>query len=91
MSHLMRRVIASRIMRTTIDLDPTVLRELKQRSARSGKSMGQLASELLARSLDEPAGKPVESALAWIAKDLGIPRVDLEDKEAVRAALDAVG
>lgn len=88
-SHLMRSVIASGIMRTTIDLDPTVLRELKHRSARSGKSMGQLASELLARSLDEPAGKTIESELRWISKDLGIPRVDLEDKEAVRAALDS--
>jgi hypothetical protein len=78
-------------MRTTIDLDPTVLRELKQRSVRSGKSMGQLASELLARSLDEHAEKSTESPLTWIARDLGIPRVDLEDKEAVRAALDSDG
>jgi hypothetical protein len=78
-------------MRTTIDLDPTVLRELKQRSARSGKSMGQLASELLARSLDEPAGKTVGAPLTWIAKDLGLPRVDLEDREAVRAVLESGG
>ena len=84
----MRGVIASRIMRTTIDLDPTVLRELKHRSARTGKSMGQLASELLARSLDEPVGPAAKSALTWISKDLGIPRVDLEDKEAVRRALE---
>jgi hypothetical protein len=87
--HLMRRVVASRIMRTTIDLDPSVLRELKHRSARSGKSMGQVASELLARSLDEPTGKPVDSPFRWIAKDLGVPRVDLEDKESVRAALES--
>jgi hypothetical protein len=85
----MRRVVASRIMRTTIDLDPSVLRELKHRSARSGKSMGQFASELLARSLDEPTGKPVDSPFRWIAKDLGVPRVDLEDKESVRAALES--
>ena len=78
-------------MRTTIDLDPTVLRELKHRSARSGKSMGQLASELLARSLDESAGKPAASPLTWITGALGLPRVDLEDKEAVRAALDSDG
>jgi hypothetical protein len=85
----MRRVVASRIMRTTIDLDPSVLRELKRRSARSGKSMGQVASELLARSLDEPTGKPLDSPFRWIAKDLGVPRVDLEDKESVRAALES--
>jgi hypothetical protein len=84
-------MVASRIMRTTIDLDPTVLRELKHRSARSGKSMGQLASELLARSLDESAGEPAASPLIWITKELGLPRVDLEDKEAVRATLDTDG
>jgi len=86
----MRTVVASRIMRTTIDLDPTVVKELKRRSKGAGKSMGQVASELLAKSLREQAGQPRNpSGLAWIAKDLGRPLVDLEDKEAVRALLDA--
>jgi hypothetical protein len=89
-AHLMRSLISSRIMRTTIDLDATVLRQLKQRSRRVGKSMGQLASELLARSFDDTdksAGAP--PTVVWIAKDLGRPLVDLEDREAVRAALDS--
>ncbi len=88
--HLMRAVVASRIMRTTIDLDATVVKELKRRSKSAGKSMGQLASELLATSLKEHAGRPRKpDGLAWIAKDLGRPLVDLEDKEAVRALFDA--
>ena len=79
-------------MRTTIDLDPTVAKELKRRSKGAGKSMGQLASELLATSLKEEDGRPGDpGGLAWIAKDLGRPLVDLEDKEAVRALLDARG
>jgi len=86
----MRAVVASRIMRTTIDLDATVVKELKRRSKSAGKSMGQLASELLATSLKEHAGRPRKpDGLAWIAKDLGRPLVDLEDKEAVRALFDA--
>ena len=85
----MRIVVASRIMRTTIDLDPTVVKELKRRSKGAGKSMGQLASELLATSLGEQDGRHrIPHGLTWIAKDLGRPRVDLEDKEAVRAMLD---
>ena len=85
----MRGVIASRIMRTTIDLDPTVVKELKRRSRGAGKSMGQLASELLATSLREQGSRQKHpAALEWIAKDLGRPLVDLEDKEAVRAAID---
>jgi hypothetical protein len=87
--HLMPTVVATRIMRTTIDLDPTVVKELKRRSKGAGKSMGQLASELLATSLKDRAGRPRNAGrLAWIAKDLGRPLVDLEDKEAVRALLD---
>jgi hypothetical protein len=76
-------------MRTTIDLDPSVVKELKRRSKGAGKSMGQLASELLATSLREWDGHPGDAAgFEWIAKDLGRPLVDLEDKEAVRAVLD---
>ena len=41
--------------RTTLDLDPTVLRELRRLGARDGKSMGQVASELLARAVAETA------------------------------------
>jgi hypothetical protein len=77
-------------MRTTIDLDPSVLKELRRRSQGAGKSMGQLASELLARSLREEEGRqPADLGLTWIAKNLGQPRVDLEDKEALRAVMDS--
>ncbi len=87
----MRAMVTSRIMRTTIDLDPTVVKELKRRSKGAGKSMGQLASELLATSLRGHLSSSRDSAgLKWIARDLGRPLVDLEDKEAVRAALDGL-
>ncbi len=85
----MCRLIASRIMtRTTIDLDPSVLRELRERSRNEGKSMGQVASEALARSLVEDRSAERRS-FEWISRDLGRPAVDLEDKEAVRAILDS--
>jgi plasmid stability protein len=73
--------------RTTIDLDPTVLRELRRRSSREGKSMGQVASELLARAVAEPTDLPAPD-FTWTASDLGLPRIDLQDPEAVRRALD---
>lgn len=83
----MRGVLASRIMpRTTLDLDPSVLSELRRRGERDGKSMGRVASEVLARALADD--EPERPALDWISEDLGAPRVDLEDKEAVRAILD---
>jgi hypothetical protein len=73
------------VPRTTIDIDAGVLRELKRRQRKEGKTLGQLVSELLAASMrkgDEPARR-----LRWKAKGMR-PRVDLEDKEAVRRALE---
>ena len=75
--------------RTTIDLDAAILRELRRRGSREGKSMGQVASELLARAVAEPRDLPVPD-FTWTATDLGRPLVDLEDPEEVRRALDGV-
>ncbi len=72
--------------RTTIDLDAAVLRELKRRKRRGGQSLGQLASELLASAMQaEPAGS--RERFAWRSGPMGA-RLDLDDKEAVRRALD---
>jgi hypothetical protein len=84
----MRIPITSDIMpRTTLDLDASVLSELRRRARREGKSMGQVASELLAIRMAEGADRP-STELQWRSDKLGAPLVDLEDKEAVRAALD---
>src|SRR5437879_2638424 len=51
-SHQVRCDLASCIMpRTTLDLDFSVLRELRRRGDQEGKSMGRVASELLAVAL----------------------------------------
>jgi hypothetical protein len=85
----MLNLLASRIMpRTTLDLDGSVLAELRRRGRLERKSMGQIASELLARGLAEGTERPVP-ALHWTSDDLGDALVDLEDREAVREALDA--
>ncbi len=84
----MRSDVASDTMaRTTIDLDPAVLGELKRRGAREGKTMGQIASELLARAVAEDADVPAPE-FAWMTASLGAPLVDLEDREALRRTLD---
>lgn len=78
----------SRIVpRTTLDLDPSVLRELRERGRRERKSMGQVASELLTAAL-VGSEQPAAAAFAWTTADLGTPRVDLEDAEALARALD---
>lgn len=84
----MRALLASRIMpRTTLELDASVLRELRRRGAEEHKSMGRLASELLATALASPlADEP--APFRWHSGHLGTPLVDLEDKDAVWAVLD---
>lgn len=72
--------------RTTIDLDTRVLDELRRRSRRQGKSMGQIASEVLAVALSDPPTST--AAFAWTSGRLGRPLVDLEDREALRRALE---
>lgn len=73
--------------RTTVDLDPSVLRDLKRRAKREGKSLGTLISQILAPVLTEGSRARSPSTLRWHAAPMGPPNVDLEDKEAVRRAL----
>ena len=72
--------------RTTIDIDAAVLRRLKARKRREGKTLGQLVSELLAGAL-RGEDSPVSRELEWTSRRMGA-RVDLEDKEAVHRALE---
>ncbi len=73
--------------RTTLDIDTPVLKEVKRIQKRSGKSLGRVVSELLAGAVGrEKAGATARPAFRWISSAMGT-RVDLTDKEAVRAAL----
>jgi hypothetical protein len=73
--------------RTTVDIDASVLRELKKRQARERKTLGQLISELLAKAMESEDETRPARPLTWVAKDLQ-PRVDLEDKDALWSMLD---
>jgi len=75
-------------MRTTLDIDDPVLRELKRRQRAEGKSLGKVASELLARALAETGEAKAPAKLAWTAQAMGA-RVDLADKDALYRAMDA--
>lgn len=74
-------------MRTTLDLDPAVLRELKKRQQAEGKSLGRLASELLAGALAQSADSGPAPEFSWATAPMAA-KVDLEDKHALHAALD---
>ncbi len=53
--------------------------------------MGQIASELLAQGLAQGQAVQPATSPTWRTWNLGAPRVDLEDKEAVRVALEKQG
>jgi hypothetical protein len=72
--------------RTTLDIDATVMQELRRRQAAEGTTIGALVSELLAAALAGSQAPP--SPLSSTAKPMSAI-VDLEDKDAVSAALDA--
>lgn len=75
-------------MRTTIDIDDPILKELKRLQRRERKSLGRLVSDLLARSLAEArTRRPGAAQFEWIARSMGA-RVDLADKHAVLDAMD---
>ena len=74
-------------MRTTLDIDGPILRELKKRQSKEGKSLGRLVSDLLAHAMQEEAVPADDPPPVWIAKRMGA-RVNLSDKEAVYRLLD---
>jgi hypothetical protein len=74
-------------MRTTLDLDSSVLHQLKEYQRRGNKSLGQLASELLAKALADVSAASESVPLAWTAQPMQA-RVDLEDRDAVQRLVD---
>jgi hypothetical protein len=75
-------------MRTTIDIDDPILKDLKRLQRREGKSLGRLISDLLAQALaTERRRAPPRPPFRWTARPMRA-RVDLADKHAVLDAMD---
>jgi hypothetical protein len=75
-------------MRTTLDIDDPILKEVKAIHAREGRSMGTIVSELLAEALARRRPKRSQPPFRWTSRPMKA-RVDLADKETVYAALDS--
>jgi hypothetical protein len=75
-------------MRTTLDIDDPILREVKALHEREGRSMGAIVSELLAEALARRHPSRARPSFRWISHPMK-SLVELTDKEAVYAALDA--
>jgi hypothetical protein len=75
-------------MRTTVDIDDSVLKDLKKIQQKEGKSLGRLISDLLAQALGErKSAKAPTRPAKWISKSMGA-RIDLADHDALYAAME---
>ncbi len=74
-------------MRTTVDIEDPVLKELRALQKREGATLGALVSRLLAQALAQQRRPVPPSRLAWHSQPMRA-RVDLADKDAVYAILD---
>ena len=75
-------------MRTTVDIDDPILREVKKLHQKEGRSMGAVISELLAEALSRRRASPAARApFRWTARPMNA-LVDLADKDALYAALE---
>ena len=75
-------------MRTTVDIDENILKELRKIQKKEGRSLGRLVSDLLTQALGERKSTADQTpAPHWISKDMG-PRIDLANQDAVNAALE---
>jgi hypothetical protein len=75
-------------MRTTLDIDDPILREVKALQEKEGRSVGAIVSELLAEALARRRSSRARPPFRWTSRPMKA-LVDLTDKEAVYAALDA--
>ena len=75
------------MMRTTLDIETPVLKQLRELQRREGGTLGELASRLLAEALASRPKNPTPAAFEWRAKPMRA-LVDLADKDALYAILD---
>jgi hypothetical protein len=74
-------------MRTTIDIDDPILREVKAIHEQEGRSIGAVVSELLAEALAGRRPSRAKPSFRWRSRPMKA-LVDLGDKDAVYAVLD---
>jgi len=71
------------MVRTTLDLTPEVLAELKRRAKKLRRTLGQVASERLEESFRNEASAAGWPPPGWVTYHMGKPAVPLEDKDAL--------
>ncbi len=74
-------------MRTTLDIEGPILKDLRDIQRREGGTLGELVSRLLAEALARRPRRPVAPTFEWTARPMRA-LVDLGDKDLVYSILD---
>ncbi len=75
-------------MRISIDIPISIMEELKRIQTKEGVTLDELVTGLLAEGIQARYAAQTGSELAWKSQSMRA-RVDLTDKEAVYAIIDA--
>ena len=73
--------------RTTLDIDTPILKELKALQKKEKRSLGRVASHLLAEALARRTCRHEKTEFKWTSRAMRA-RVDLEDKDKLYTLLD---
>jgi hypothetical protein len=73
-------------MKTTLIIPDHLVRELKERAARSGATLSAVVAEALRRGLEESTESRPMAPLATYR--MGRPKVDLADRDALYRAME---
>ena len=74
--------------RTTLNIDPHILGELRKRAHQEQRSLGDVVSELLGDALRERSDPKPREPFKWPSRDMGA-RIPMEDWSAVKEFLNA--
>jgi len=76
-------------MRTTLNIDDELMKRVKEKAARSGKTMTEIVEEALMREVAGVAEKPAQFKLHWVtAEGPPAPGVDLSDRDSLYDSME---
>jgi len=78
------------MLRTTVNIAASVLKEIKALQRKEGRPLGEVVSQLLAEALAKRSVARQLQEFRWISQPMRA-LVDLADKEAMHAALNDKG
>lgn len=76
-------------MRTTLNLDDSLMRSLKRRAAETGRTLTSLVEEAIRSMLEREARPASDYRLRWVVVEGGArPGIDVDDRDSLMDIMD---